>query len=91
MEDEIRCLVPGGLYANCGVVRVKLPTSVSSASGSSSGNSGKEKKEKGVLGGGGTEEEDPRDVLGREVWEMMEREVKEWDEAEKQKTAESSS
>jgi len=87
MEDEIRCLIPGGLYASCGVVRVKLPAAPSSAPDSSSG---KEKKGKAVPGEGGrAEEDDPRDVLGREVWEMMEHEVREWDAAEKQKTAES--
>jgi len=79
LEEEIRCLVPGGLYANCGVVRVKLPSVPL--------NSNAEKKAEKS----GEKEEDPSDVLGREVWEMMEREIKEWDESEKQRLASSSS
>jgi len=79
LEEEIRCLVPGGLYANCGVVRVKLPAAPPS----------KEVEKKAEKRG--EKEEDPSDVLGREVWEMMEREIKEWDESEKQNSASSSS
>jgi len=70
-EDDVKCLVPGGLYANCGVVRVDLPVSISSSE------TGKSRDGKEADQG-----ESPADVLGRGVWETMEREVKEWNLSE---------